>query len=203
MKLIVATKNLDKLKEIQELLLGFGVELESLLGHPNIGEIVEDGKTFLENARKKTYAVRCVSRDAWILADDSGLVVEALGGEPGIHSARYAGRQGDYVGNNAKLLYAMRDVPRGQRKATFICAMVLVAPDGKEWNVEGRLEGEIGAELRGTMGFGFDPLFFVPKEGKTVAELSMAQKNKISHRGWALRQIREILVEVFSKKKDL
>lgn len=202
MHIVLATRNRGKIEELAQLLLGLGVELTSLADHPEIGEIEERGETFLENARQKARAVAAAVPGALVLADDSGLVVDALGGAPGVRSARYAGQQGDSAANNEKLLREMRHVPAGQRLAAFVCTMVLVAPDGREWDVEGRCEGEIGTKLRGSMGFGFDPLFIVPGEGRTMAELPMARKNEISHRGRALRQIREILVEISSKTLD-
>jgi XTP/dITP diphosphohydrolase len=196
--LVLATRNQDKVAEILHLLEGQAIEVSSLADHPEVPEVVEDGATFLENARKKAHAV-VLATGMWALADDSGLVVAALGGEPGVRSARYAGRQGDYAANNRKLLAAMADVPDALRQAAFVCAIVLADPAGREWYAEGRCEGRITCELRGAGGFGFDPLFFVPSEGVTMAELSMERKNAISHRGQALRRMREILVEILEK----
>jgi len=130
------------------------------------------------------------------LADDSGLTVEALDGVPGVISARYAGTDGDHAANNSKLLEELRDVPSGERQAAFVCCMVLIAPDGKEWDVEDRCEGEISLEFAGTGGFGYDPLFFVQQFGKTMADLTMDQKNSISHRGKALRRMKDVLLEI-------
>lgn len=199
MQIVLATRNRGKVEELGVLLCGLDVDLSSLADHPGIGEIDEDGATFLDNARKKARTVAAAIPGAWALADDSGLVVDALGGAPGVHSARYAGRQGDYAANNQKLLLEMRSVPRGKRQAAFVCTMLLLAPDGREWVAEGRCEGEIGMELRGSMGFGFDPLFVVPGLGKTMAELPLEQKNRISHRGRALERIRKILIEISTK----
>lgn len=176
------------------------IPISSLAEHPEILEVVEDGDTFLANAEKKARAARDVTGE-WALADDSGLVVEALNGEPGVKSARYAGRQGDYAANNQKLLRALKTVPDGKRCAAFVCTMVLAAPDGREWHVEGRCEGIIISEFRGGGGFGYDPLFFVPEEGKTMAELSMERKNEISHRGQALKKMKEILVALLGSDK--
>ena len=192
--LVLATRNGGKLRELLELLKGIDVRLTSLADHPEIPEVVEDGGTFLANAHKKARAVAAAVPGAWALADDSGLTVEALGGEPGVHSARYAGRQGDHAANNAKLLAAMADVPDGRRQAAFVCTMVLLAPDGRSWEVEGRCEGMIGRERVGTEGFGFDPLFVVAGEGQTMAELPLSRKNAISHRGRALRRVKELLL---------
>lgn len=199
MDLVVATKNKGKLVEIMDLLKGLPVNVTSLLDYSEIGEIDEDGATFLDNARKKAREVAS-KVEKWVLADDSGLVVEALGGEPGVKSARYAGSQGDHVANNKKLLEAMKDVPDGKRGAYFTCTMVLVSPDGCEWDVEERCAGEIGRKLAGVGGFGFDPLFYIPDKRRTMAELSLEEKNKISHRGKALRHMRKIIEDVLKKE---
>ncbi len=195
MRLILATRNSGKVAEIMHLLEGMDVDAGSLDEHPEVPEVVEDGSTFLANALKKAREVAAAT-GCWALADDSGLVVEALGGAPGVESARYAGKQGDYQANNEKLLREMRGVPDGKRGAAFVCTMALAAPDGREWTTEGRCEGEIIREYRGGGGFGFDPLFYVPEERATMAELPMERKNAISHRGRALRKMKEILVEI-------
>lgn len=201
MKLIFATKNKGKAAELRHLVEGMDIDVETLLDYPDVIDVVEDGKTFRDNALKKAREMRG-RFDEWILADDSGLAVDALGGEPGVKSARYAGKQGDYKANNEKLLREMKSIPAGRRQAAFVCTMVLAAPDGREWVVEGRCEGEIGFERRGDGGFGYDPLFFVPSEGKTMAELPMARKNEISHRGRAFSEIKKILVDILSKNRQ-
>ncbi len=195
MKIVLATRNEGKVKELRHMLDGMDVEFSSLADHPEVPEIPEEGATFLANARIKARAV-CEITGQWALADDSGLAVEALCGAPGVNSARYAGKQGDYRANNEKLLKEMDGVPDGKRQAAFVCFMVLAGPGGEEYDVQGRCEGEILREYRGTEGFGFDPLFFVPAEGKTMAELSMGRKNEISHRGKALARMKEILKEI-------
>jgi len=195
MNLILATRNNGKVEELRALLKGLSVELTSLADHPDLPKTVEDGDTFLANARKKAHEV-AKATGQWALADDSGLAVEALDGAPGVISARYAGKDGDHAANNSKLLEAMKDVPAGKRQAAFVCCMVLASPDGKEWHVEDRCEGEIVFELTGTGGFGYDPLFYVEQFGKTMAELEMDQKNSISHRGKALRQMKDVLLEI-------
>lgn len=195
MKLVLATRNRGKLEELKHLLKGLEIEVGSLGDHPEIGTIVEDGDTFLDNARKKARTVAAAT-GLWALADDSGLAVDALSGAPGVRSSRYAGRDGDATANNAKLLQAMRDVPAGKRQAAFVCCMVLAAPDGREWDVMERCEGEIGFEPRGNGGFGYDPLFFISSFGRTMAELTMNEKNAISHRGKALRHMKDVLLEV-------
>lgn len=196
MELVVASRNEGKIREILHLLEGRGIAVTALADHPEIPEVVEDGETFLENARKKARAV-VTATGSWALADDSGLSVDALGGRPGVHSARYAGRQGDHAANNAKLLEELAGVPDAERGAAFVCTMVLMAPDGREWTVEGRCDGRIGHVLTGTEGFGFDPLFVVEGEGgRTMAELPLERKNAISHRGQALRGIVAVIEEI-------
>lgn len=201
MKLVLATRNAGKIAEIKHLLEGADIELDSLLDHSDVADVVEDGETFIDNARKKAHAA-ARAFNAFALADDSGLVVKALGGEPGVKSARYAGGQGDYRANNEKLLHEMDAVPDGRRQAAFVCVIVLAAPDGREWVAEGRCEGEIIREYRGSNGFGFDPLFYLPGENATMAELPMDRKNAISHRGRALSQMKKILVEILQKEKQ-
>jgi XTP/dITP diphosphohydrolase len=201
MEIIVATKNKGKLVEIKDLLKDLPVKVSSLEDYPEIPEIAEDKETFLENSRKKA-AVVAEATGKWSLADDSGLVVEALKGGPGVRSARYAGRQGDHAANNRKLLEEMKDVPDGKRKARFVCAMVITSPDGRQWDIEERCEGEILRELKGSRGFGYDPLFFIPDKGKTMAELPLEEKNKISHRGKALRHMKEVLKKVLSGRNQ-
>jgi XTP/dITP diphosphohydrolase len=198
MEIVLATRNEGKVRELVAMLSGLDIVVTSLVDHPEIPEIVEDGETFLENARKKARAVVEIT-GRMVLADDSGLVVRALGDAPGVNSARYAGRQGDNKANNEKLLGEMADVPDGERGAAFVCTMVLAGPGGEEWDVEGRCEGRIIREYRGSGGFGYDPLFYVPAEGLTMAELPMGRKNEISHRGRALRKMKKILIDILKK----
>lgn len=187
MELVVATTNKGKLKEISRLLGGSGILVKGLEEFADLPEIIEDGDTFEANARKKalTVARHC---GRLTLADDSGLVVKALQGEPGVYSARYAGPQASDTDNNRKLLVAMTGVPREQREAAFHCAMALCEPSGDCRLFHGRLQGLILEEPRGSGGFGYDPLFLVPEYGKALAELSLEIKNRISHRGKALRE---------------
>ncbi|APG26487.1 non-canonical purine NTP pyrophosphatase, RdgB/HAM1 family [Syntrophotalea acetylenivorans] len=187
MELMVATTNKGKLKEIRRLLADTGIQVKGLDEIPDLPEIVEDGDTFEANARKKalTVARHC---GCLTLADDSGLVVEALQGEPGVYSARYAGPGASDSDNNQKLLAAMTGLPREQREAAFHCAMALCEPSGVCHIFQGRLQGLILEEPRGGGGFGYDPLFLVPEYGKALAELPLEIKNRISHRGEALRQ---------------
>ncbi len=198
MKLLVATGNQGKLKEIRQLLAGTGIDIVGPDQFDNPPEVVEDGKNFSENACKKALVMARFS-GLLTLADDSGLVVDALHGEPGVLSARYAGRQGDDRANNAKLLAAMADVPDERRQGAFCCVMALAWPDGRCRTFEGKISGLIMRGERGAGGFGYDPLFLVPEYGMTTAELSLETKNRISHRGTALRQILPFLKDLAEK----
>jgi XTP/dITP diphosphohydrolase len=188
MDLVVATRNAGKLREIRRLLDDAGVKVLGLIDLPGLPEVEEDGDSFAANARKKAETIARLS-GRLTLADDSGLVVEALGGEPGIHSARYAGIDADDAANNRKLLAALSRVPGERRQAAFVCVMALCHPHGDCRLFEGRLEGIVLEEPRGEEGFGYDPLFLVPEFGRTLAELSIEAKNRTSHRGQALRQV--------------
>lgn len=195
MKLLVATGNAGKLREIKRLLEGAEIDIVGLDEIENAPDVIEDGDTFTANARKKAVEMARFS-GLLTLADDSGLVVDALDGKPGVHSARYAGRQGDDQANNAKLLQQMESVPDEQRQAAFCCVMALAQPDGDCRTFEGRIAGLIMRGERGCDGFGYDPLFMVPEYGKTTAELPLDIKNRISHRGMALRQVIPVLKEM-------
>ncbi|MGF7186481.1 XTP/dITP diphosphohydrolase [Desulfitispora alkaliphila] len=197
MKLIAATNNKGKLKELRGLLTVLDAEVSALSEYPQIGEIVEDGNTFIENAKIKATTV---GRSTGIItiADDSGLQVDALGGNPGIFSARYAGQHGDDQANNERLLKELSHVPNQERTARFVCAIAIYVPaynDRAEqiYTVEGTCEGIIARERKGDQGFGYDPLFFLPELNKTMAELSQSEKSKISHRGKAMRNAVQIL----------
>jgi len=189
----VATTNRHKLEEITALLgpLGFSVRSCAELGRVSV---VEDGATFLANARKKARAY-LERTDRWVLADDSGLEVAALGGAPGVRSARYAGVSGPGAdeANNAKLLEELKEVPEENREARFVCTVVL-GVEGKEVTaVRGTAEGRIISEPRGRNGFGYDPVFFHPPTNRTFAELPPEAKNEVSHRGRALRAVADFL----------
>jgi XTP/dITP diphosphohydrolase len=197
LKLVVATGNRGKLREISKLLSDSEIRV---LGPDEIGglpEIVEDGRTFEENALKKAATVARAT-SCLTLADDSGLVVDALDGAPGVRSARFAGEEAGDVENNRKLLSELRNLELSQRTAAFCCALALYHPDGWSRVFHGRLAGLITLEPRGTEGFGYDPLFLVPEYGKTLAELPLEVKNRISHRGQALRQAIACLRDQFS-----
>lgn len=193
MELIVATRNQGKLREIRALLEPLDFVVRSVEEFPEIPEVVEDGETFAANAVKKAATIaRLTGR--LTLADDSGLEVVALAGAPGIYSARYAGEDADDAANNRKLLAALAALPGAERSAAFVCVMALCAPDGECRTFTGRLPGTIIDELRGTDGFGYDPLFVVAGSERTLAEIPLAEKNRISHRAQALAQVVEVLV---------
>jgi XTP/dITP diphosphohydrolase len=196
--LVMATRNSGKVREMAALLRDLGVRLLSLNDFPEVPEIPEEGATFAENAAAKAQAVaRLTGLPA--LADDSGLEVEALGGRPGVFSARYAqdrtaGRVPSDEDNWRKLLDELREVPREKRRARFVCEIALAWPDGRLMTTQGELVGAIALEPRGNRGFGYDPVFFAPEYQATVAELDLAVKNRVSHRGQALQKLKEILV---------
>ncbi len=191
-ELVLASGNQGKIAEFQRLLEGLDIQVHSMKEYPEIGEIVENGASFAENALIKARAV-CKATGKAALADDSGLMVDALDGAPGIYSARFAGEQHDDAANNAKLLQLLEPVADADRTGRFFCAIAIVLPDGREYTVEGTCPGMILRELRGRGGFGYDPLFYVPDMDKTFAQLSMEEKNRISHRGHANRKAVEIL----------
>lgn len=190
MKLIIASGNPGKVREIRAILKG---KFEEILSVKEAGidhETVEDGRTFLENARKKAREIMEISGCA-ALADDSGICVDALGGEPGVYSARFCGRHGDDEANNKLLIQKLQG--KDDRGAHYTCAVSLVFPDGRELHAEGHLYGKIVDEPRGEGGFGYDPYFFLEEYGCTVAEISEEEKNRISHRANALAALLEKL----------
>ena len=191
-ELVLASGNKGKLAEFQRLLDGLDVQIHSMKDYPEIGEIVEDGSTFAENALIKARAV-CKATGKPAMADASGHAVDALTGAPGISSARFAGEQRSDADNNAKVLRLMETVADADRTARFFCVIAIVLPDGREYTVEGTCEGIILHALRGEGGFGYDPLFYVESMNKTFAELTLEEKNRISHRGHANRKAVEII----------
>lgn len=204
-KIIFATGNEGKMKEIREILDGltFLGEKVQILSMKEAGidiDIIEDGTTFEENAMIKARAVAGAAKEAIVLADDSGLVIDYLNGEPGIYSARYLGKDTSYRVKNANLVQRLEGVQDEKRSARFVCAIAAVLPDGRELSTRGTIEGRIGYEEKGLNGFGFDPIFYVPEIGKYTAELSDEDKNRISHRGKALRAMREELEKELEKK---
>jgi len=195
LRAVLATKNRGKVAEIRAILHGLPVQLVTLDDFPRIEAAAEDGLTFEENATKKAMRVWQTTRLTSI-ADDSGLEVDALEGAPGIFSARFAGEQASYEANNSKLLGLLRDVPAGMRTARFVCVAALVTPAGEVTLERGTLEGVIADRPRGSAGFGYDPVFYLPCHGKTVAELGEEIKNAISHRAQAFAGIRRLLEEL-------
>ncbi|HEU0264760.1 MAG TPA: XTP/dITP diphosphatase [Geobacterales bacterium] len=192
-ELLVATGNRGKLEEFRALLDGHVEHLYSLADFPQMPQVVEDGVTFVANASKKALAAAKFSGMP-ALADDSGLVVELLNGRPGVWSARYAGDHATDTQNNEKLLLELSEIPSDQRRAAFHCVIALCLPDGNCRTFDGALSGVILQEPRGSGGFGYDPLFLVPEYGKTLAELPMEVKNRISHRGRAMALLRQELL---------
>lgn len=197
-RIIFATGNAGKMKEIRLILGDLGCEILSMKEAGADPEIVEDGATFAENAEIKAKAVWESTGDI-VLADDSGLVVDFLGGEPGIYSARYMGEETSYEIKNRNLIERLDGVPRKERTARFVCNIAAVMPDGRVLHTEAAMEGVIACEPAGSGGFGYDPILMIPEYGVTSAELTIDQKNRISHRGKALEamknEIRKVLEE--------
>lgn len=196
LELWVATGNRGKLNEFKMLLHHLesaGLELHAQSELPVFSPPPENGQSFLENARIKARALKAVKPGTWVVAEDSGLCVEGLNGLPGIHSARYAGPKASDSENVAKLLKMMTLRPIPNRKAAFVCTLVAYDPNGNEHVFEGRLEGEIATAARGTQGFGYDPVFIPEGETKTLAELGLAYKNKVSHRSQAIANFAPLL----------
>jgi XTP/dITP diphosphohydrolase len=197
LEIVVATRNPGKLKEIGAILEDYPVILLSLKDFPDVPEIPEDGETFAENAAKKAGTVaRLTGRVA--IADDSGLAVDALQGRPGVYSSRYAGENTTDEDRYRKLLKEMESIPDGKRQGAFVCAAAVALPSGKAEIVESEIRGSIAFEPRGQHGFGYDPVFFIPEFGRTVAELEPELKNRISHRAKALEKLKEILPKFLS-----
>ncbi|MCR4715780.1 MAG: XTP/dITP diphosphatase [Lachnospiraceae bacterium] len=194
-KIIVATGNAGKMKEVKEILADLDYEIMSMKEAGVFEDVDETGTTFEENAVLKAKGVaKHLSEDAIVIADDSGLEIDYLNGEPGIYSARYLGHDTSYDYKNSEILKKLDGVKDEDRAARFVCAIAAVFPDGREVVKRATIEGIIGHEIAGENGFGYDPIFFVPEYGCTTAELSADQKNAISHRGKALRAIREELI---------
>lgn len=195
MKIIFATGNKAKLREVREIVADLGIEVVSMKDAGIDVEIIEDGKTFVENALIKARTV-CATCGEVTMSDDSGLVIDALNGEPGILSARYMGEDTSYHVKNMNLVGRLEGVPEKDRTARFVCAIACVFPDGRELTCQETFEGIIGYEEKGANGFGYDPIFYVPEKGCYSAELAPEEKNAISHRGKALRAMRRKLEEV-------
>ena len=197
--IIFATGNENKMKEIRQIMEGTKVRVYSMKEAGISWDVEENGTTFAQNACIKAEAIAKVAREmgkeAIVLADDSGLEIDALNKEPGVYSARYMGENTSYREKNANLIARLDGVPVEERSARFVCAIAAVLPEGEVLQVQETIEGYIGYEERGENGFGYDPIFMVPEFGCTTAELSMEQKNKISHRGKALINMKEMLIQ--------
>ena len=200
-KIIFATGNAGKMREIREILADMDMEVQSMKEAGAEADIVEDGTTFEENAVIKAKAVARMLDErseegrsgAIVLADDSGLEIDALNREPGIYSARYLGEDTPYSVKSANLIERLADVPDEERTARFVCAIAAVMPDGEIVTTQGVIEGRIGYEEKGDNGFGYDPIFYVPEYGRTTAQLTEDEKNRISHRGKALEAMKDEL----------
>ncbi len=194
-KLVIASYNRGKIEEIKNFLIELPLEVVSIEAYSGFTMPEEDGKTFTANAIKKAEAVALYTKEI-SLADDSGLEVPALNKEPGVYSARYAGEDCDSTANNRLLLQRMKPVPREKRQAHFRCVIALVIPGGKIYTVEESCQGLITENLKGEKGFGYDPLFYFEPAGRTFAEMSGEEKNRVSHRGKAMQEIRKLLKEL-------
>lgn len=199
-RLILASNNKKKIKEMKEILKELDIEVKSLENENIDIDVVEDGKTFEENAKKKAkeiyeFLLKRGEENFIVLADDSGLVVDYLNGEPGIYSARYSGEHGNDTKNNEKLLKNLRGIDKENRSAKFICQLAMFTDRGEYFGVTGDVRGYIIEELHGEGGFGYDPLFFYEPLNKTFAQLTPEEKNEISHRGVALKEMKKIIRE--------
>ena len=192
MELVLATENRDKQREMKAFLQDLGLTIRTLDDFPVAPVVLEDGETCRANAGKKAKEIARFT-DTLALADDTGLEVDALGGRPGVYAARYAGPQATYADNCRKLLDELTGIPAEQRGARFLTVVAIADPDASVEFTEGVLEGRIADHCSGGHGFGYDPVFLVPELGKTLAELTLDQKNQISHRGQALAKAKDVL----------
>lgn len=201
-RIVFATGNQGKMREIREIMQDLGCEIISMKEAGILADIEENGTTFEENALIKAKSVASISKELGysdiVIADDSGLEIDALNKEPGIYSARYMGEDTPYSEKNANLISRLAGVPDEKRTARFVCAIAAVLPDGRTLTTRATIEGRIGYEEKGSNGFGYDPIFQVPEYGCSTAELTMEQKNRISHRGKALQRMKEELTKAFS-----
>ena len=192
-KLILATSNKDKAREIAEILSDTPFVVTTMKEEGYDPDIVEDGKTFEENALIKARTVHALAEGAYVMADDSGLCIDSLDGAPGIYSARFCGENSTYPEKFAKIFEMLKDVPEEKRTAKFVCSIAVVRPDGSEFTVRGEVCGVLHEKPMGDGGFGYDPIFYVPEFGMTTAQMTKEQKNSISHRGKASRAMAEKL----------
>ncbi|MBS6601035.1 MAG: XTP/dITP diphosphatase [Clostridium sp.] len=202
-KIILASNNAHKIEEIKKILEGLPFEIKSLKDENINIDIEEDGNTFEENAKKKASEIANFlknrgEKEFIVMADDSGLEVDYLNGEPGIYSARYAGEHGNDKKNNEKLLKELKGVPKEKRGAQFVCQIVLVNENDKYLSIRGEVRGRILEELSGKEGFGYDPLFFYAPLNKTFGELSSEEKNSVSHRACALKELKNRIKEIIN-----
>ena len=202
-KIILASNNAHKIEEIKKILEGLPFEIKSLKDENINIDIEEDGNTFEENAKKKASEIANFlknrgEKEFIVMADDSGLAVDYLNGEPGIYSARYAGEHGNDKKNNEKLLKELKGVPKEKRGAQFVCQIVLVNENNKYLSIRGEVRGRILEELSGKEGFGYDPLFFYAPLNKTFGELSSEEKNSVSHRACALKELKNRIKEIIN-----
>ena len=197
-RIIFATGNEGKMREVRAILADLGLPVLSMKEAGADPVIVEDGKTFGENAQIKAQAVWNCTGDI-VLADDSGLAVDYIGGEPGIYSARYMGEDTSYVIKNQNIIDRLKDAKGKERSARFVCNIAAVLPDGRVLHAEETMEGLIAEKPAGTGGFGYDPILYLPEFGMTSAEITMEEKNKISHRGKALEAIKRVLAAELEK----
>ncbi len=202
LELVVATKNKKKLEEIKEILKGLKLKIISLADLSGTPRIIENGKTFQGNAIKKAVKTACFTKQL-AMGEDSGLCVDALGGKPGIYSARFSGKDKSDEKNNLKLLEVLGGLPVSKRKAHYCCAVALADKNGLIGVVEGKCHGVIGFEQKGSFGFGYDPLFVIPKYGKTFAQLGARIKHKMSHRYHALKKARIIIKKYIENHKAI
>ena len=200
--IMIATGNRHKFKELRRLLRLPGIRWRSLTDVPGAPSVKEDGRTFEENATKKAVAVARAT-GGLVLADDSGIEVDALSGSPGIRSARFAGAHGDDQRNNEKLLRLLGDAPVSQRGARYVCVLALADCSGLLATARGTWRGRIACQSKGRHGFGYDPIFLVPRFGKTVGQLSAATKRRFSHRAVAARRMRTTLVRLLRERRGL
>lgn len=198
-KIIFATGNAGKLKEIRMIMADLNMEVQSMKEADIQAEIVEDGETFEENAKIKAQAIaqelKARGEQAVVLADDSGLEIDYLNKEPGVYSARYMGEDTSYTIKNASLIQRLEGVPDEKRTARFVCVIAAVFPDGRVFETRATIEGRIGYEEKGENGFGYDPIFYLPEYGMYSAELAPEEKNRISHRGKALEEMKKVILK--------
>ena len=196
-KVIVASNNKDKIREIKTILKKFNIEALSMKEVGVNIDIEEDGNTFMENAYKKAHTIYKILPNYMVIADDSGLMVDALNGAPGIYSARFAGEHGNYKKNNEKLLKELQGKVKEERKAKFVCSIVFIIDRDNAIKVQGEINGIIAEEEIGKDGFGYDPLFYIPKYKTTFSQMDSETKNSISHRGEAFKKLKYELEKIY------